>query len=83
MASHLGTKYSCFKCEAKFYDLGRPAPVCPKCGADQRDELPEQKAARKRAKRLAEAAAAREQEERAVNEAAERQQEEEDEADDS
>jgi len=33
----LGTKYVCFKCQAKFYDLKRPAPLCPKCGADQRE----------------------------------------------
>ncbi len=35
--SKLGTKYQCFSCEAKFYDLKRPEPSCPKCGADQRD----------------------------------------------
>ncbi|HVN37671.1 MAG TPA: FYDLN acid domain-containing protein, partial [Myxococcota bacterium] len=33
----LGTKYSCFKCGSKFYDLNRPKALCPKCGADQRD----------------------------------------------
>jgi uncharacterized protein (TIGR02300 family) len=33
----LGTKYACFKCAAKFYDLNRPEPLCPKCGADQRE----------------------------------------------
>lgn len=38
MPTDLGTKYTCFKCEAKFYDLKRPAPLCPKCGADQRDK---------------------------------------------
>ena len=31
----LGNKYECFNCGAKFYDLGKNAPVCPKCGADQ------------------------------------------------
>ncbi len=35
-ASRLGTKYVCFSCGAKFYDLNRPEPICPKCGADQR-----------------------------------------------
>jgi len=35
-ASRHGTKYACFKCGAKFYDLNRPEPLCPKCGADQR-----------------------------------------------
>ena len=29
-------KYVCFECGAKFYDLNRPEPLCPKCGADQR-----------------------------------------------
>jgi hypothetical protein len=35
-ASKLGTKWNCFQCGAKFYDLGKPQPLCPKCGADQR-----------------------------------------------
>lgn len=35
-ASKLGTKWSCFRCSAKFYDLNKPEPLCPKCGADQR-----------------------------------------------
>ena len=33
----LGKKYTCYSCHTKFYDLGKPVPVCPKCGADQRD----------------------------------------------
>lgn len=33
----LGKKYTCYSCHTKFYDLGKPEPVCPKCGADQRD----------------------------------------------
>src|SRR5207237_8543501 len=37
MARDLGTKYICYKCGTKFYDLKKPAPTCPKCGADQRD----------------------------------------------
>src|SRR5207237_5412365 len=37
MARDLGTKYICFKCGTKFYDLKKPVPSCPKCGADQRD----------------------------------------------
>jgi uncharacterized protein (TIGR02300 family) len=36
-AKDLGTKYVCFKCAAKFYDLKKPDPICPKCGADQRE----------------------------------------------
>lgn len=34
---NLGTKYVCYSCQTKFYDLGRAAAVCPKCGADQKD----------------------------------------------
>jgi uncharacterized protein (TIGR02300 family) len=37
MARDLGTKYTCFKCGTKFYDLKKPVPTCPKCGADQRE----------------------------------------------
>ena len=35
--SDLGNKYECFSCGAKFYDMGRPDPICPKCGANQKD----------------------------------------------
>jgi hypothetical protein len=35
-----GYKWACFNCGAKFYDLGKPVPVCPKCEADQRDRPP-------------------------------------------
>jgi uncharacterized protein (TIGR02300 family) len=33
----LGTKHDCYNCGTKFYDLGKPAAICPKCGADQKD----------------------------------------------
>jgi uncharacterized protein (TIGR02300 family) len=33
----LGNKYVCYQCGCKFYDLGRPQPLCPKCGADQNE----------------------------------------------
>ncbi len=33
----LGTRYTCFSCGTKFYDLNRPKPTCPECGADQND----------------------------------------------
>ena len=36
-AKDLGTKHACFKCGTKFYDLKKPEPLCPKCGADQRE----------------------------------------------
>ncbi len=36
--SKLGKRYGCFECGLKFYDLNRPEPLCPKCGADQRND---------------------------------------------
>jgi uncharacterized protein (TIGR02300 family) len=36
-AKDLGAKYICFKCSTKFYDMKKPDPLCPKCGADQRE----------------------------------------------
>lgn len=35
--SQLGTRFTCFTCGTKFYDLNRPVPACPECGADQRE----------------------------------------------
>jgi|CXWL01.1.fsa_nt_gi uncharacterized protein (TIGR02300 family) len=51
----LGKKYECYSCSTKFYDLGRPDPICPKCGANQKqaatsDAEQERLAARKRRK---------------------------------
>ena len=37
-AVNMGSKYTCFKCECKFYDLGQAEPLCPRCGADQRED---------------------------------------------
>jgi len=42
----LGKRYKCYKCGVKFYDLGKPQPLCPSCGANQLDGVI--KAARKR-----------------------------------
>lgn len=36
-AKDLGNKHVCYKCSTKFYDLKKPDPKCPKCGADQRE----------------------------------------------
>jgi hypothetical protein len=36
--NRLGEKWVCFSCEAKFYDLNAPEPLCPKCGTDQREK---------------------------------------------
>ncbi len=51
-AKDLGNKFICFKCNSKFYDLKKPDPVCPKCGADQR-ESPANRPAEGRRGRLA------------------------------
>lgn len=32
----LGKKYECFHCHTKFYNLGKPDAICPKCGANQK-----------------------------------------------
>jgi len=31
-----GDRYECFQCGTKFYTMGRPEPLCPKCGANQK-----------------------------------------------
>lgn len=36
--AHLGKRHTCFKCACKFYDLNRAEPLCPRCGADQRED---------------------------------------------
>jgi uncharacterized protein (TIGR02300 family) len=46
----LGTKHTCWKCGAKFYDMKKPAPICPKCGSDARQKPAKSSAAEKRAK---------------------------------
>jgi hypothetical protein len=78
----LGKKYTCYSCHTKFYDLGKPVPLCPKCGADQReaDEAPVYTAPRGRARVVEEPA---EDEEFTPAAAAEPAEGEEDEAFDS
>ena len=40
----LGTKFECAECGTKFYDLGNPGAVCPKCGTSpKRDAEVERK----------------------------------------
>ena len=51
-ARDLGAKFVCYKCSTKFYDMKKPEPVCPKCGADQR-ESPANRPAEKTRGRLA------------------------------
>lgn len=36
----LGTKRVCVACGARFYDLAKTPPVCPKCGTEQPIEQP-------------------------------------------
>jgi hypothetical protein len=49
IAADLGTRYKCYKCSTKFYDLSRPEPLCPSCGVNQNDD--EAKVLHKRKKR--------------------------------
>ena len=80
MARDLGTKYVCWKCGTKFYDLKKPVPTCPKCGSDQREAPSPKTAAQQRA--AARAAAPKEAEE-AETPAAEEEAEEEEKEDDA
>jgi hypothetical protein len=34
-SQRLGGRHQCYACGAKFYDLNKPEPVCPKCQANQ------------------------------------------------
>lgn len=44
--SKLGTRYTCFECKKKFYDLNRPTAICPGCGSDQKaDPTPDPRVA--------------------------------------
>ena len=36
----VGSKRVCVSCAARFYDLARMPPVCPKCGTEQPPEAP-------------------------------------------
>jgi len=47
----LGTRYKCYKCGTKFYDLGRPQPLCPSCGEDQNNEESKRVLKRKKKRR--------------------------------
>lgn len=33
----LGKKFDCYNCHTKFYNLGKPEAICPKCGANQKN----------------------------------------------
>jgi uncharacterized protein (TIGR02300 family) len=86
-AKDLGTKHSCFKCGTKFYDMKKPEPICPKCGADQRQtpaSKPSPAAERRRAppKPVAPVEPETEEVEADLDEEAEGAENDEDEADD-
>jgi uncharacterized protein (TIGR02300 family) len=80
MARDLGSKYVCFKWGTKFYDLKKPVPACPKCGADQRD-APVAKPLSARAARAAAAAPKTEEPEAAATEEEDTETEEEEDDD--
>ncbi|HUP65257.1 MAG TPA: FYDLN acid domain-containing protein [Thermoanaerobaculia bacterium] len=54
MATNLGKKYDCYSCHTKFYDLGKPDPLCPKCGANQKDAEDSAPAPSSRSRRVVE-----------------------------
>lgn len=35
--ARLGTRFVCYVCGTKFYDLNRAVPTCPDCNSDQRE----------------------------------------------
>jgi hypothetical protein len=45
--ANLGKKWTCFGCGAKFYDFMKPDPLCPKCGANQKEAPAKPKAVKK------------------------------------
>ena len=51
----LGTRYKCYKCGTKFYDLNKPQPICPACGEDQNNEETKKMLKRKRRRALSRA----------------------------
>lgn len=47
----LGLKHECPNCGIKFYDLGKPEPLCPKCGANVKHLAPNEPASASQAAR--------------------------------
>ena len=47
----LGSKFECYNCGTKFYDLGKSEALCPKCGANQKDAVQSESAAVSQASR--------------------------------
>ena len=77
----LGKKFECAECGAKFYDLGKPEPACPRCGTSARETSEKRPAPEPRARYVAPpppAAEVEEDEEILVVEGAEEEEEEDD-----
>lgn len=45
--ANMGKKWTCFSCNTKFYDFGKPESMCPKCGANQKEAPTKAKAPKK------------------------------------
>jgi hypothetical protein len=45
-SQRLGGRHECYACGAKFYDLNKPEPVCPKCQANQLERPKDEPAAK-------------------------------------
>lgn len=54
MKANLGTKHTCADCGAKFYDLNKQDPACPKCGGGPlpAPEPPKGRSSRKPARKM-------------------------------
>lgn len=50
--TRLGQKWTCYSCQAKFYDMQKE-PICPRCQADQRQSPAFEKPKRTRGKKAA------------------------------
>ena len=58
----MGEKHECPNCGTKFYDLGKPEPICPRCDlnlneAEGVEAGPKKKTARKKKKKKKKSAA--------------------------
>jgi len=49
----LGKKFECAECGAKFYDLGKAEPACPRCGTSARETSEKRPAPEPRARYVA------------------------------
>ena len=51
--AYLLKRYKCYKYGTKFYDLNKPAPICPSCGEDQNNEETKKLLKRKKRRTIA------------------------------